>query len=106
MQRREMLNCSGYNHNWVKVYTYDDDVAPLLPAGTILHTIAWYDNSERNRRNIEPRNWKGYGSRTIDDMLIFQPRIIFLTAEQFKEEVAARDAKKRRSKTETAQNND
>jgi hypothetical protein len=107
MQRRQMLNCSGYNHNWVKVYTYEDDVAPLLPAGTILHTIAWYDNSERNRRNIEPRNWKGYGSRTIDDMLIFQPRIIFLTAEQFKEEVTAREEKKRRSKTETtAQNND
>jgi len=37
--RREMLNCAGYNHNWVKVYAYEDDVAPLLPAGTILHVI-------------------------------------------------------------------
>src|SRR2546430_14406958 len=22
--RREMLNCAGYNHNWVKVYSYQD----------------------------------------------------------------------------------
>ena len=31
--KREMVNCAGYNHNWVKVYTYEDDVAPLLPTG-------------------------------------------------------------------------
>ncbi len=36
----EMLNCSGYNHNWVKVYAYEDDVAPLLPQGTILRDQA------------------------------------------------------------------
>jgi hypothetical protein len=90
---REMLNCSGYNHNWVKVYTYDDDVAPLLPKGTVMHIMGWYDNSAGNPRNVEPRNWKGYGNRSIDDMFLFLPQMVFLTDEQFNEQVAARKAR-------------
>jgi len=86
----EMLNCAGYNHNWVKVYSYDDDVAPLLPKGTILRITAWYDNTEKNPRVVDPRNWKGYGNRSIDDMFAFLPRAVMLTDEQFKEESARR----------------
>ena len=33
----QTLNCAGYDHNWVRVYKYEDDAAPLLPKGTILH---------------------------------------------------------------------
>ena len=87
---REMLNCADYNHNWVKVYVYEDDVAPLLPAGTVLHLLAWYDNSESNPRVLDPRNWKGWGNRSIDDMLYHLPRMVYLTEEQFEEEVASR----------------
>ena len=90
---REILNCSGYNHNWVKIYNYEDDVAPLLPAGTIIHLIAWYNNTSRNPRVVDPRNWKGFGSRSIDDMSTFLPRVVFLTDEDFKREVAARNTK-------------
>ena len=96
---REMLNCSGYNHNWVKTYVYQDDVAPLLPKGTIMHLIGWYDNSAGNRRNIEPRNWKGWGNITIEDMFLHLPQISFLTQEQFDELVAARKAKQRPTTT-------
>ena len=87
---REMLNCADYNHNWVKVYVYEDDAAPLLPAGTVLHLLAWYDNSPSNPRVSDPRNWKGWGNRSIDDMFYHLPRMIFLTEEQFEAEVAAR----------------
>jgi hypothetical protein len=87
---REMLNCADYNHNWVKVYSYEDDAAPLLPAGTVLHLLAWYDNSPSNPQVLDPRNWKGWGNRSIDDMLYHLPRMTFLTDEQFEEEVAAR----------------
>jgi len=52
---RQTMNCASYNHNWVKIYTYEDDAAPLLPAGTIVHIIGWYDNSAKNPRNVEPR---------------------------------------------------
>jgi hypothetical protein len=89
-QQRETLNCAGYNHNWVKVYAYDDDVAPLLPTGTIIHLIGWYDNTARNPRNPEPRNWAGFGSRSIDDMFYNLPKVIFLSEEDFKSELAAR----------------
>ena len=87
---REILNCAGYNHNWVKIYNYEDDVAPLLPEGTIIHMIAWYDNTVKNPRVVDPRNWKGFGSSSIDDMSLMLPRVLYLTDEEFAEEVAAR----------------
>ena len=89
---RETLNCAGYNHNWVKAYVYADDAAPLLPAGTILHVIGWYDNSANNPRNPEPRNWKGLGHRSIDDMFFLLSKMLPLTEEEFRAEVAAREA--------------
>jgi hypothetical protein len=98
----EMLNCAAYNHNWVKVYSYDDDVAPLLPQGTILKITAWFDNTSKNPRVVDPRNWKGYGNRSIDDMFAFLPRMTRLTDAQFKEEADRREAK-RRTKVTSAQ---
>jgi len=92
---REVLNCANYNHNWVKNYIYEDDAQPLLPKGTLLHVIGYYDNSPSNPQVVDPRNWKGWGQRSIDDMFIFSPRMLYLTEEQFAEEVAAREAKER-----------
>jgi len=100
--KREMLSCAGYNHNWVKVYVYEDDVAPLLPAGTVLHFLAWYDNTAKNPRVVDARNWKGWGNRSIDDMFYHLPRMVLLTEEQFKEVAAAREAKARQPKHATA----
>jgi cytochrome c553 len=100
--KREMLSCAGYNHNWVKVYTYEDDVAPLLPTGTVLHFLAWYDNTAGNPRVVDPRNWKGWGNRSIDDMFYHLPRMVLLTEEQYKEEAAAREAKRQKVRTSTA----
>jgi hypothetical protein len=93
--RNEMINCSRWDHNWSRQYFYEDDAAPLLPAGTLVHVIAWFDNSAGNPRNVEPRNWKGYGNRTIDDMSFLLSEAVYLTDEQFKAEVAARAAKTR-----------
>ena len=89
---QEALNCAGYNHNWVKVYYYQDDAAPLLPQGTVLKVTAWYDNTASNPRVIDPRNWKGWGSRSIDDMFFLNSRVVWLTEEEFETEVAARAA--------------
>lgn len=91
--KREMLNCADYNHNWVKVYVYEPDVAPLLPAGTMVHLIGWYNNSSSNPRVSEPRNWKGWGNRTIDDMFINLTKVTWLTEEEYQQELAARKAK-------------
>ena len=89
---REMLNCADYNHNWVKVYAYEDHAAPLLPAGTVLHLLAWYNNSISNPQVLDSRNWKGWGNRSIDDMLYHLPRMVSLTDQEFEAEVAARAA--------------
>ena len=88
--RREMLSCSNYDHNWAKIYVYEDDVAPLLPAGTIIHVMAWYNNSATNKNVVDPRNWKGWGNRSIDDMMSGISRLVYLTEEQFQEEVTKR----------------
>ena len=87
---REMLSCADYDHNWVKVYVYEDDAAPLLPEGTLVHIMAWYNNSVTNKNVVDPRNWKGYGNRSIDDMLVSITRMVYLTEEEFQTEIAER----------------
>ena len=87
---QETLNCAGYNHNWVKVYHYQDDVAPLLPKGTVIKVTAWYDNTASNPRVADPRNWKGWGSRSIDDMLFLLSRVVWLTDQEYEKEAASR----------------
>jgi len=52
---------------------YEDDVAPLLPAGTVVHVMGWYNKSVTNKNVVDPRNWNGYGNRSIDDMLVVEP---------------------------------
>ena len=59
----EMLSCvDRYNFGWHTGTCSDDDAAPLLPKGTILHQIGWHDNTAGNRWNPDPRNWAGMGS--------------------------------------------
>ena len=38
----------------------------------------------------DPRNWKGWGSRSIDDMLFLLSRVIWLTDEEYEAELEAR----------------
>ncbi len=88
--RTEVLNCAGYDHNWVKVYRYQDDSAPLLPKGTLIHITAHFDNTPSNQNVVDPRNWGGLGHRSIDNMAILIADPIVLTDEQFAEEMATR----------------
>ena len=60
----QTLNCSGYDHNWVRVYKYADDSAPLLPKGTILHLSGYFNNTLTNPNVADPRNWSGAGHRS------------------------------------------
>jgi len=86
----QTLSCAGYNHSWVRVYNYADDAAPLLPKGTILHVIGYFDNSPANKNVADPRNWSGSGHRSVDNMVINLMQAIYLTDEQFQGEVAKR----------------
>ena len=79
----------------MKVYHYQDDVAARLPRGTIIRVTAWYDNTAGNPRVADPRNWKGWGSRSIDDMLFLLSRVIWLTDEEYEAELEARSQQAR-----------
>ena len=86
----ETLNCSGYDHSWVKTYAYEEDAAPLLPRGTILKVTGYFDNTTGNKNVVDPRNWSGLGHRSIDNMLVMIAQGMSLTDEQFSQEVARR----------------
>ncbi|MDA1372348.1 MAG: hypothetical protein O2971_16495 [Proteobacteria bacterium] len=86
----ETLACSGYDHNWVKQYTFEDDYAPLLPKGTILHMIGYMDNVASNPNVIDARNWSGSGNRSITNMFLHLGQSVELTDEQFVKEMAER----------------
>jgi len=89
----ETLSCAGYNHGWVRTYTYADDAAPLLPKGTILRVTGYFDNTPANRNVADPRNWSGLGHRSIDNMMINIGQTMPLTDEEFQREMAARREK-------------
>jgi hypothetical protein len=86
----QTLSCAGYNHSWVRVYTYADAAAPLLSKGTILHVIGYFDNSPANKNVVDPRNWSGSGHRSVDNMVINLMQAIYLNDEQFQAELAKR----------------
>jgi len=89
--RTETISCvSNYQFGWHITYPYADDVAPLLPAGTIIHVISWHDNTAANRWNPNPKNWVGGGSRSIDEMSFAWVTITYLDDEDYQRRVAER----------------
>ena len=90
--RKEILSCADWDFGWHIVYNYEDDVAPLLPKGTILHVTSWHDNSEANRWNDDPTNWAGFGQRSSDEMSFAWVSWYELDDEAFQQEVEAREA--------------
>ena len=93
--RREMLSqISDFNFNWHNMYIYADDAAPLLPKGTILHFITWYDNTSANKANPDPNQWVGWGDRTVDEMGHAWLNITYYSDDEFKAESAKRSAAK------------
>jgi len=93
--RVEPINCFNFNFMWQNVFQYDLDSQPLIPAGTILHVINYHDNSAGNRLNPDPKNWVGFGQRTVDDMAIAMGEGMKLTDEQFQQAVKERQQKQK-----------
>ena len=94
--RVEMLSCvDRFDFNWHVAYHYEDDVMPLLPAGTMLHLISIHDNTVTNRRNPDPTVWVGWGQRSIDDMAAAHIGVQYLAEEDYERMVAERRARPR-----------
>ena len=91
---REVLSYVGnFNFNWMTNYIYEDDAAPLLPKGTVIHVSAWYDNTKGNKNNPDPDQWVGFGDRTVDEMAHAWMNVVYLSDEEYKDLQAARKAK-------------
>jgi hypothetical protein len=101
--KTEMISCTNFSYNWHLNYSYTDDVAPLIPAGTILHVITWHDNSQANRNNPDPKNWVGDGQRTIDEMGFAWIGWYELTDEEYKTQLAERRAAQKKNAATTQQ---
>jgi hypothetical protein len=89
-KRETLSQVTDFNFNWHNMYIYADDSAPLLPKGTILHFVAWYDNTRNNKSNPDPDQWVGWGDRTVDEMGHAWLNITYYNAEDFKAEQAKR----------------
>ena len=88
----ETLSCAKFSFSWHLNYIYEEDSAPLLPAGTMLHTIQWFDNSALSPANTDPAAQVTRGSRTVDEMSGGWLSFYEMSDEEFEEELAQRGA--------------
>jgi hypothetical protein len=72
-----------FNFNWMVNYIYADDAAPVLPKGTVIHIMAWHDNTTANPNNPDPNQWIGWGERSVDDMALAHVNVTFLSDEDY-----------------------
>ncbi len=83
----------NFNFNWMTNYVYADDAAPAFPKGTVIHVIAWYDNTAGNRNNPDPNQWVGYGDRTVDEMGHAWVNVTYLSDQEYADWVTAHKKK-------------
>jgi len=89
--RKELLSAvSNFQWNWHVNYVYADNVAPLLPKGTVLVFTAWHDNTANNPNNPDPNQWVGWGDRTVDEMAHVWVDVTYLNQADFDKLVSAR----------------
>src|SRR5205814_10000908 len=84
---------ANFNFNWITNYIYADDAAPVLPKGTIIHVVAWHDNTKGNKFNPDSDQWVGYGDRTVDEMAHAWINVTYFTDAEYKALLAERKAK-------------
>lgn len=89
--RVEMLSyVNRFDFNWHVNYVYADNVAPVLPKGTVIKITAWHDNTAANRANPDPTQWIGWGQRSFDDMYHAHVNVTYLTQEDYEKIIAER----------------
>ncbi|MBM3773281.1 MAG: cytochrome c [Acidimicrobiia bacterium] len=77
-----------FNFNWMTNYIFTDDASPVYPKGTVIHVIAWYDNTANNKFNPDPTQWVGWGDRTIDEMAHAWMNVVYLSDQEYQERIA------------------
>ena len=85
---------SNWSAAWHQSHIYEDDVAPLVPAGAVLILKQFYDNTADNPNNPDPDQWVDGGSRTSDEMSHAWIAVTHLDEEGYQQLVAEREQKK------------
>jgi peroxiredoxin len=67
-RRETLLDVPRYDFNWQTSYRLAEP--KLLPAGTRLHCVAHFDNSEKNLNNPNPQATVRWGDQTWEEMMI------------------------------------
>ncbi|MGP0074209.1 MAG: hypothetical protein ACLPWF_20030 [Bryobacteraceae bacterium] len=83
--KRTLSYVDHFNFNWMTNYIYSDDAAPVLPKGTVIHVVAWHDNTVNNKNNPDPDQWVGWGDRTVDEMAHAWVNVTYISEEDYKE---------------------
>jgi hypothetical protein len=92
--KREVLSSvNNFQWRWHVNYIYADETAPLLPKGTVLVFTAWHDNTVNNPNNPDPRQWVGWGDRTVDEMAHAWVDVTYLDQPELDKLIAERKAK-------------
>ena len=89
-QRQVLSHVNNFNFQWMRTFVYADDVAPLLPKGTLLKVTAWHDNTAAKKSNPDPNQWVGWGDRTVDEMAHAWINIVYLKDDEYKAELDKR----------------
>jgi peroxiredoxin len=63
-----LLDVPRYDFNWQNSYEYGEP--KFIPAGTRLHCVAHFDNSENNPANPDPTATVKWGDQTWEEMMI------------------------------------
>jgi len=66
--KKMLLNVPNYDFNWQTRYLLSKP--KLLPAGTKMHCVAHFDNSEHNLNNPNPNRSVRWGDQTWNEMMI------------------------------------
>jgi hypothetical protein len=89
---REMISMvPNFHPGWQNDYTYADDVAPLVPQGSVMILTAFYDNTANNPHNPDPDQWVMRGARTTDEMSHAWIAVTHLDDEGYRQLLAARE---------------
>jgi hypothetical protein len=89
---RMLSHSNAFNFNWHNTYVYADDVAPLLPKGTIMKITGWHDNTAANKANPDPNVWVGNGDRTDDEMAHAWVNVVYMDDADYQVAVEERKA--------------
>jgi len=86
--KRTLSYVDHFNFNWMVNYIYADDAAPVLPKGTIIHVVAWHDNTVNNKNNPDPNQWVGWGDRTVDEMAHAWVNVTYISEQDYQDYLA------------------